>query len=51
MRPVLADFGETSQFLAMKGMALNNEAHDRFLDDLYDDLAAALRQTGPNFRR
>jgi hypothetical protein len=39
VRPVLADVGETAQFLGTKGIALNNEARDRFLDILYDDLA------------
>ena len=42
-RPVLADVGETAQFLATKGMALNNLAMDLFLDWLYGDLAAALK--------
>ena len=44
IRPVLADVGETAQFLAMKRLALNNEARDRFLDWLYEDLAEALRK-------
>jgi integrase len=44
MRPVFADAGETAQFLAMKGLTLNSEARDRFLDWLYEDLAAALRK-------
>ncbi len=44
LRPVLADVGETAQFLAMKRLALNNEARDRFLDWLYEDLAEALRR-------
>ena len=44
VRPVLADAGETAQFLAMKGLSLNSEARDRFLDWLYEDLAAALRK-------
>ena len=43
VRPVLADVGETAQFLATKGQALNTEARGRFLDWLYDDLSAALR--------
>ena len=43
VRPVLADVGETAQFLAMKGRALNGEARALFLDHLYEDLAAALR--------
>jgi hypothetical protein len=38
----LADVGETAQFLAGKVLTLNNEARDRFLDWLYEDLAAAL---------
>ena len=42
VRPVLADVGETAQFLAGKGLTLNSEARDRFLDWLCDDLAAAL---------
>ena len=42
VRPVLADVAETAQFLAMKGLVLNSEARDRFLDWLYDDLSAAL---------
>jgi integrase len=44
VRPILADVGETAQFLAMKGLVLNNETRDRFLDCLYDDLAAALHK-------
>jgi integrase len=44
MRPVLADVGETAQFLALKGQVLNREAHDRFVDWLYEDLSAALRR-------
>lgn len=44
MRPVLADAGETAQFLAMKAIALDNETGGRFLDYLYDDLSAALRR-------
>jgi integrase len=42
VRPVLADVGETSQFLALKKIALTNDARNLFLDFLYDDLAAAL---------
>ena len=42
MRPVLADAGETAQFLATKNMVLNAEGRERFLDWLYADLAAAL---------
>jgi integrase len=44
MRPVLADVGETAQFLAMKRLTLNSEARDRFLDWLHEDLAEALRR-------
>ena len=44
VRPVLADVGETAQFLAVKGLSLNSEARDRFLDWLHEDLAAALRR-------
>ena len=44
VRPVLADVGETSQFLAAKGLVLNNEARDLFLDFLYKDLAETLRR-------
>ena len=44
VRPVLADVGETAQFLAMKGQTLNGEALGRFLDWLYEDLSAALRR-------
>jgi hypothetical protein len=42
IRPVLADVGETAQFLATKHLRLTREAHDSFLDWLYDDLSAAL---------
>ena len=44
VRPVLADVGETAQFLAMKKLTLNSEARDSFLDWLYKDLDAALRR-------
>ena len=44
VRSVLADIGETAQFLGMKRMVLDNETRDRFLDYLYDDLAAAFQQ-------
>ena len=43
VRPVLADAGETSQFLAMKAVVLNSETRDRFLDFLYEDLSEALK--------
>ena len=42
VRTLLADVGETSQFLRMKGLVLNNAARDRFLDWLFDDLWQAL---------
>jgi integrase len=44
VRPILADVGETAQFLAMKRQTLSKEAHDRFVDWLYYDLSAALRR-------
>ena len=44
VRPVLADVGETSQFLAAKALVPNNEARVLFLDFLYNDLAEALRR-------
>jgi integrase len=44
VRPVLADVGETAQFLNLKRMELNREASALFLDNLYDDLSAALRR-------
>jgi hypothetical protein len=44
VRPVVADIGETAQFLAMKRMVHTNEARNRFLDFLYDDLAEALKR-------
>ena len=44
VRPVLADVGETAQFLAMKKLVLTGEARDSFLDWLYEDLAAALQR-------
>jgi len=43
VRPVLADVGETAQFLATQKTALNNAARSLFLDFLYKDLAAALK--------
>ncbi len=44
VRPVLADIGETAQFLHTKGIVLNHAAQVRFLDNLHDDLAAALKR-------
>jgi integrase len=43
VRPVLADIGETAQFLAAKGIALTNAARNLFLDWLWHDLGAALQ--------
>jgi integrase len=42
--PVLADVGETAQFLAMKRLTLNAEGRESFLYWLYDDLAAVLKK-------
>jgi integrase len=44
VRPVLADVGETAQFLATKALVLTNDAREQFLDHLYKDLAEALRR-------
>jgi integrase len=44
VRPVLADVGETSQFLAAEAQVLDNNAREQFLDFLYKDLAEALRR-------
>jgi integrase len=44
VRPVLADVGETAQFLATKSLVLNNATRGLFLDCLYWDLAAALKR-------
>jgi len=44
MRPLLADAGQTAQFLAIKRIALNNEAQNQFLDFLYEDLSEALKR-------
>jgi integrase len=48
LRPILADVGETAQFLATKSLVLNNEARVLFLDFLYKDLAAALKRLVAN---
>jgi hypothetical protein len=42
--PVLADVGETAQFLAMKRLMLNADGRRSFLYWLYDDLAAVLKK-------
>ena len=44
VRPVLADVGETAQYLALRQITLTHDARNLFLDFLYDDLAAALKQ-------
>jgi integrase len=44
VRPVLADVGETAQFLAAEAKVLDNNAREQFLDFLYKDLAEALRR-------
>ena len=44
LRPLLADVGETAQFLAAKAVLPNNEARVLLLDFLYKDLAAALKR-------
>jgi integrase len=44
LRPLLSDIGETAQFLALKRLTLTHEAHALFVDNLYDDLAAALQR-------
>jgi integrase len=44
VRPVLADIGETSQFLAQRRLVLDPVSRNQFLDFVYDDLAEALRR-------
>ena len=43
VRPMLADWGETSQFLALKRVVLDEPSRKLFLDYLYGDFAAALK--------
>lgn len=43
VRPMLADWGETSQFLASKALTLDSASRELFLDYLYSDFAAALK--------
>ena len=43
VRPMLADWGETSRFLAARRIALDSTSRDLFLDCLYGDFAAALK--------
>jgi hypothetical protein len=42
IRPVLADFGHTAQFLAGRGIPLTNEAQVRFLNCVLDNYIEAL---------
>jgi integrase len=42
VRPMLADWCETAQFLAMRRMALDAASRDLFLDYLYGDFGAAI---------
>ena len=41
---MLADIGETTQFLAMRRLALDGDTRNRFLDYLFDDLGAAFKR-------
>jgi integrase len=43
VRPMLADWGETAQFLAARRMVLDAPSRDLFLDYLYGDFGEALR--------
>src|SRR5262249_7352896 len=43
LRPMLADWGETSRFLAARSIVLHNASRDLFLDHLYGDFDAALK--------
>jgi hypothetical protein len=43
VRPMLADWGETAQFLALKRMVLDEHSRNSFLDYLFDDFWAALK--------
>ena len=48
IRPVLADVGETAQFLAIKKIVPNNEARALFLDFLYADLGGGTEADDPH---
>jgi integrase len=54
VRPVVADIGDTEQFLAAKRLMLREDARRLFLDWLYADLSAALkllmRRCGGDYR-
>ena len=43
IRPMLADWGETAQFLAARRLVLDNAARDLFLDALFSDFWEALK--------
>ncbi len=43
IRPMLADWCETTQFLAAQRVALDNASRDLFLDALYEDFGVALK--------
>lgn len=43
VRPMLADWGETAQFLRLKRLVLDEPSWNLFLDHLYGDFAAALK--------
>ena len=43
VRPMLADWGETSQFLAARRMVLDAASRNLFLDHLYEDFSKALK--------
>jgi integrase len=54
VRPVVADVGDTEQFLAAKRLTLKEDTRRHFLDWLYADLSAALkllmRRCGGDYR-
>ena len=43
IRPMLADWCETAQFLAARHLVLDNASRDLFLDALYGDFGEALK--------
>lgn len=43
VRPILADYGQTAQFLARRGLTLDRPSMNLFLDALYSDLGHALQ--------
>ncbi|MFO1100519.1 MAG: tyrosine-type recombinase/integrase [Xanthobacteraceae bacterium] len=44
VRPMIADWGETAQFLASRRITLDHPSQPLFLDFVYEDFAAALTQ-------